>query len=283
MMTHRKKWGVRWLWLGAVLLLLLSVRAHGEYRKPRPEQVAHVALGQGLSAADLERIKIGHQAGVLKVVGADGSTVKFIKGADGLFGIDGREWAPLSAAQRDQILTGLGIKDPNAMATSLLANYQRVSRAHALALLGVLARPGEKTAALKPELRTKVLKFLRARLQPVEDNIVRRQSVVGLALQPKTDGETVASMLNFLRRDHNAWNTFGVVQFFEAHREQIRAMPSYAGYLTQLEASGSPHAEQILGLLRTSAPTAPPPEVTPPNPPTSPVNPGAKPSPVPLP
>lgn len=279
----------RWA-LGALLLsvVMLLQPVWAEYRKPKPEVASRVALGQGLNGGDLERIKIGHQAGVLKVVGGDNSTVKFIKGKEGIFGIDGREWAPLSSAQRDQIVSGLGIKDPDAMASSLMNRYTTVSRAHALALLGVLAYPGEKTPSLKPELRIKTLQFFRNRLQPAEDNIVRRQAVLALAIQPKTDAETVASMLNFLRRDHNAWNTFGVVQFFEYQRDLIRSMPGYQGYLTQLNASGSPHAEQIVGLMKgqgqapSVAPVSPAPAPSPESVPQT-STPLAKPSPVPMP
>ena len=277
----------RWI-LGALLLsvVMLLQPVWAEYRKPKPEVASRVALGQGLNGGDLERVKIGHQAGVLKVVGGDNSTVKFIKGKEGIFGIDGREWAPLSSAQRDQIVSGLGIKDPDAMASSLMNRYTTISRAHALAILGVLAYPGEKTPSLKPELRTKTLQFFRNRLQPAEDNIVRRQAVLALAIQPKTDAETVASMLNFLRRDHNAWNTFGVVQFFEYHRGQIRLMPGFQGYLTQLNASGSPHAEQIVALLKTLGQNQPPSDPalpSQPDPVPQPSAPLTKPSPVPMP
>lgn len=237
------------------LLVTMVVPASAQYRQPKPEQTARVALGQGLTGADLERAKIGHQAGVLKVVSADGATVKFIKGGDrlGSGGIDGREWAPLTPTERDQILTALGVKDSNAMANSLMTQYTRLSRAHALALLGVLAYPGQDTAALKPEVQAKVRQFLRNRLQPAEDSIVRRQAVLALAIQPKTDGESVAAMLNFLRRDRNAWNTFGVVQFFDYQRTTIQAMPKFQQYLMELAASGSPHADQILRELKKPA------------------------------
>jgi hypothetical protein len=157
----------------------------------------------------------------------------------------------LTPTQRDRIVGALGIKDTNALAASLMANYTRISRAHALALLGVLAYPGQDTTSLKPEVLAKAQQFLRNRLQPAEDNIVRRQAVLALAITPKTDGETVAAMLNFLRRDHKAWNTFGVVQFFEYQREPITTMPQFQGILTQLSASGSPHADQILRGLKT--------------------------------
>ena len=224
--------------------------ADAQYQKPTVEQASRVSLGQGLNGGDLERMKVGHQAGILKIL-SENDEVLFLKGAGTAAGagVDGRELAPLNPADRDKILMALKISDPNAMARSLLNNYKRVSREHALALLGVLAYPGDGTTPLKPHLRNEVLQFLRGRLQPREDDRVRRQAVVALAVQPQTDAQMVQAMLNFLRRDQNAWNTFGVVQFFENHREQIREMPDFQAYLIQIEKSGSPHSEQITSLL----------------------------------
>lgn len=235
-----------------VFLSCLSLGAEAQYRPPKPEQTVRVSLGQGLTGADLERLKIGHQAGVLKVIGGDGSTVKFIKGGESLAGsgIDGREWAPLTPAQRDQILLALRVKDPEALARSLMAKYTQISRAHALALLGVLSYPGQETPSLSQDLRAKVLQFQRNRLQPHEDNMVRRQAVLALAIQPKVDVQTVDSMLNFLRRDQNAWNTFGVVQFFDYHQKAIREMPQYQRILTELGLCSNPHAAQIIAGLK---------------------------------
>lgn len=240
----------------AALLIAIPALAQSSYRAPKPEQSIKVSLGQGLTGADLERVRTGHQGGLLKVVGKDGSNL-FLKGESlGSGGIDGREWAPLSKTERDQIYKALQIQDPNALANSLMTNYTRISRAPALALLGVLAYPGQDTPSLKPELRAKVLQFCRNRLQPAEDNIVRRQAVLALSIQPGTDAETVASMLNFLRRDHNAWNTFGTVQFFEYQAASIRKMPLYQSYLTQLLASGNPHTDQLVAVLKKT-PQAP--------------------------
>ena len=224
--------------------------AEAQYQKPTLEQASRVSLGQGLNGGDLERMKVGHQAGILKIL-SESDKVLFLKGegtAAGA-GVDSRELAPLSPADRDKIVGVLQITDPNAMARSLLNNYNRVSREHALALLGALAHPGEETSPLKPHLREEVLQFIRSRLQPKEDNKVRRQAVLALAVQPQTDAQMVQAMLNFLRRDHNAWNTFGVVQFFENHRDQIRDLPEFQAYLVQVQKSGSPHSEQISALL----------------------------------
>ncbi len=243
-------------WLLAALFIALPALAQSSYRAPKPEQSVKVSLGQGLTGADLERVRTGHQGGLLKVVGKDGATM-FLKGeALGSGGIDGREWAPLSKAERDQIVKALAVGDPNALANSLMTNYTRISRAPALALLGVLAYPGAETPALKADLRAKVLQFCRNRIQPAEDNIVRRQAVLALSIQPSTDAQTVASMLNFLRRDHNAWNTFGTVQFFEYQAAAIRKMPLYQSYLTQLLASGNPHTDQLVAVLKKT-PQAP--------------------------
>jgi hypothetical protein len=240
------------------LAALTLVGATG-YRKPTLAQAVKVSLGQGLTGADLERLKLGHQAGVLKVTNKDGTTT-FAKVHGGVSGIDGREWAPLSPTARDQILGALGVSSPGVLANSLMTNYTRISRAHALALLGVLAYPGKETAPLQPRQREKVLQFLRNRLQPAEDNIVRRQAVVALAVQPTTDDVTVAAMLNFLRRDRNAWNTSGVVQFFDYQGTFIRARPQYQAVLIQLAASGNPHAEQIARDLKPKATAQPDPK-----------------------
>ena len=252
-----------------MLLAALTLIAATEYRKPTLAQAARISLSQGLNGADLERLKLGHQAGVLKLVNEKGSTV-FAKTHDGVAAIDGREWAPLSPTERDQILGGLGVASPGVLVNALMAKYTLVSRAHAAALLGVLAYPGKETAPLQPRQRQKVLQFLRDRLQPAEDNAVRRQAVVALAIQPTTDDVTVAAMLNFLRRDHNAWNTFGVVQFFEYQASYIRQRPQYQAVLIQLAASGNPHSEQIINALKASpveqAPDAAPAPETPPQP-----------------
>lgn len=238
--------------LALVFLSLFSIigLAEAEYSKPTLEQASRVPLGQGLNGGDLERIKVGHQAGVLKVL-SESDEVLFLKGAGTAAGagVDSRELAPLSSTDRDKIVSALRISDPNAMARSLLNNYSRISREHALALLGALAYPGSESTPLKPHLREEVLQFARSRLQPREDNKVRRQAVLALAVQPQTDAQMVQAMLNFLRRDHNAWNTFGVVQFFEIHRDQIRELPDFQAYLVQVRKSGSPHSEQIIALL----------------------------------
>lgn len=257
---------------GAVLLLLLFLTLAAQAKPadkatskpadkaaktaPKPVPAANIPLGQGLTGADLKRIQVGLQAGLLKIFASDGVTVNFLKSGPGSAGIDGRELTALTPTQRDEVLSALPVEDPNALAESLLSTYGKVPRAQALALLGVLAHPGQKTECLDPELASRVLEQLRASLQPEENNVARRQAVLALAIQPETDECTVEAMIDYLERDHNAWNTFGVVQFFDLHREQIQTMAIRPEILEGLLASGSPHSDQILRDLGANPATA---------------------------
>lgn len=221
------------------LILLLSMACPllaAPYRKPSVQQARAASLGQGLSGADLERIKVGNQAGILKIMGKDGHSVAFLKGADSWNGggIDGREWAPVSPEEREAMLRALDIKDPIDLSHQLTLKYEKLSRVPALALMGVLQEPHSH-------------EFLRRRLQPEEDNVARRQAVLALAISPKIESEDVSAILNLLKRDHNAWNTFGAVQFFEMHQAELAKDSSLK---QRVQATNSPHAPQIVSLLQ---------------------------------
>jgi hypothetical protein len=170
----------------------------------------------------------------------DKRTTLFLKG------IDGRHWAPVTPEHRDSIVQALELKELDATARALMQNHTKISRVPAVALLGILAAGGNTTAALEPETQNQVILFLHARLQASEDATTRRQAVLALAIQPQTRRDSVAAMINFLRRDHNAWNTFGAVQFFEYHKFEIRAMTDFVNIQKELASSGSPHQGQIL-------------------------------------
>lgn len=223
----------------SLILLLLATcpLLAAPYRKPSAQQARAVSLGQGLNGADLERIKVGNQAGILKVLGKDGHSVAFLKGADSWNGggIDGREWAPVKPEEREAILRALEIKDPVDLSYQLILKYEKLSRVPALALIGVLQEPHSH-------------EFLRKRLQPSEDQVARRQAVLALAISPKIEPEDVTAVLNLLKRDHNAWNTFGVVQFFEMHQAQLSKDSTLK---ERVLATNSPHAAQIVSLLQS--------------------------------
>lgn len=229
-------------YLSIILILAITSTwaAAAPYKKPPTAQAARVSLGSNLTGADLERIHIGNQAGVLKIMARDKRTTLFLKG------IDGRHWAPVTPEHRDSIVKALELQELDATSNALMQNYNRISRVPAVALLGVLAAGGNTTLALEPEIHNKVILFLHARLQPGEDATTRRQAVLALAIQPQTRRDSVAAMINFLRRDHNAWNTFGAVQFFEYHKAEIQAMTDFVNIQKELAGTGSPHQMQIL-------------------------------------
>lgn len=235
---------------------------------------------------DLSRVKVGNQAGILKILDAQGHTA-FLKGSESWNGggIDDRKWAPINPQERDRMLSALHIADPDAAAVQLMTGYAHEKRkAEAVAVLGLLALPGQTSPPLKN--RTRVLQFFRNRLGAKENAVARRQAVLALALQPATERSTVDAMIAFLKRDHNAWNTFGAVQYFDYQRGDVLAFPDAELIKKKIRTSGSPHTEQILRLLqlpqesnngmRTPAESPPGPPATTPMPgadPTSEVQP----------
>ncbi len=229
-------------YLSIILILAITSiwAAAAPYKKPTTAQAVKVSLGSNLTGADLERIHIGNQAGVLKIMSPDKRNTLFLKG------VDGRHWAPVTTEHRDSILQALELRDLDTTASALMQNYTKISRVPAVALLGILAAGGNTTVALEPEIHNKVILFLHARLQASEDATTRRQAVLALAIQPQTRRDSVAAMINFLRRDHNAWNTFGAVQFFEYHKAEIRAMTDFVNIQKELANTDSPHQMQIL-------------------------------------
>lgn len=246
--------------LRCLLLLLLLAPATPLWAQPgfRPKPALALArqvpLGGGLTGADLDRLSVGNQAGVLKVTGRDGS-VKFLKAADhpNGGGIDGREWAPVKPADRDAILRAVGSADPDGLARRLMDAYPRLWRQAAVALLGVLATPGETSKPLKAATRARLTQFLTARLAPGDDPRALRQAVLAFAIQPKTDLATARRLMKLMKRDHNAWETFGTVQYFELHRYEITRWPQYAVLQQELAATGNPHLEQIQSILAAAA------------------------------
>lgn len=227
-------------------LLLTPLAWALPYRPPTPAQAATVRVTESLSGADVDRVKVGHQAGILKILGRDGHTERFLKGS-GTWnggGIDGVKWAPVSPVERDAMVEALEIHDVEATAVGLMDKYPHLARLPAVALLGVLATPGKSN--LSSDTQSKVVNFLRERLKPEEDAPTRRQAVLALALLPETDRQTVTAVIRFLKRDHNNWNTFTTVQFFQYQRSRLTALPELR---KAVEATNNPHVEEILRVL----------------------------------
>lgn len=208
---------------------------------------APVPLGTHFTSSDLARVTIGNQAGILKIVGADGQ-VLFMKDAPNVSmqGIDGTLWAPVSEKHREAIFKALCIEpgEVGAVAQAIMRNFERLRRAEAIALLGVLGSvPDAHVSSVD------IRRFLAQRLQG-GDVRTHRLAVLSLALDDEMDYETVDCVLDFLQGSHNAWETFTTQQFFEYHRAWLRACPQASQVCRRVEASGNPYAPQILSLLR---------------------------------
>ncbi len=179
--------------------------------------------------ADLKRVFVGHQAGVLKIVGEEKpQRVLFIKDIPGtdIWGIDGRLWAPLDDHHRQAIYAALGIDpgDLDAAVAGLIRGYGKSTRKlQTLAVLGAIgSTPGpEVSAATRQEL----LAFLSNELDRGRDVALRRQSLLALALLHQIEGSTVHRVVDFYDRTWNVWEAFPVVQFFEYHSDYISALP----------------------------------------------------------
>ncbi len=226
----------------ALLLLLLcaSTLAAKPMTPAEKARAARVHLTASLTGADLERIHVGNQAGILRIVAPDHHTVRFLKGtaASDVAGIDGEKWAPLSPTDRDSILAALDITPSQAEAVTrkLIADYAKLPKLETVALLGVLDGPS-------------VVLFLEKRVLSSDPGPVRRQAVLALALIPHCGTEALPDILKFLQRDRNGWDTFTTVQFFEYHRDELQALPNLERIKAAVTASDNPHAEEILRRL----------------------------------
>jgi hypothetical protein len=239
------------------LIPVLCVLLSSQLAQAKPMTPAEIALAgrihltAKLTGADLARLRIGNQAGLLKVRDRDRKDV-FLKSSSesDLQAIDGVKWAPILPADRDAILATLAIgeSEVDGVAAALIAHYKQLPHVETLALLAVLANPGTHTGpSLKARMAT--LHFLTQQLARKDSSMAQRQNVLALAQLPDVDSDAVRAVLNFLERTPNNWDTFTTVQFFQYHRDAIVAMKDAAVYHKQLAASGNPHASQILNAL----------------------------------
>ena len=209
-------------------------------------------IGAVQSNPDLKRIHVGNQAGILKVYGRDRHSVAFLKGSSwsDVSGIDGVKWAPVTPTDRDQILGALGVgEDPEQIDRTLITHYAKLPHLEAVALLGVLATPGNVTRPLSTGAEESTVHFLEHVVSADTVPKVRRQAVLALAIQSTVSPAAVNTVLHFLKSDHNIWDTFTTVQFFDYHRAELMRSNNLPAIRKQVEHSGNPHAEDILRLL----------------------------------
>lgn len=211
-----------------------------ESRWPR---IPDLGGGGRITAATLDRVEIGYQAGVLKVCDAGGGVLyAHHRAGSELVAIDSVEYARLDSAQRSEILQALGVSDPDRAARQLVDDYNRLPHTKALAVLGVIAAASE---GISPECAVGIRNFLASRLKAESDVKVHRMAVLSLAIAEETDERTAHAVLGLMDRSHNAWETFTCQQYFQYHRDEIRSWPTAFAIRARLSATGNPYGPRI--------------------------------------
>lgn len=211
------------------------------------------ALGRDFQTnVDLDRIKVGHQAGILKIWGPSGySQVMFWKDIPGtdIRGIDGRLWAPLADHHRAQIKGALGITSPDGTVRSLIRSYpSSPQKLQTIALLGALG--SEPGSSLTESSRGEILRFLMDQMDRGEHVALRRQALLSLALVDQISPEAVERVVDFYDRTSNVWEAFPVVQFFEYHSPYISALPNSRAIRDRLESLDSLYTPYVIEHIR---------------------------------
>jgi hypothetical protein len=264
---------------GTIRAIVDSLRSHGQQaaadeilasaqKKLKPSGQVEVALAGGRAdaatiarlrtffrpmktrgvfnvAVDLKRIRIGHQASILKIMDPTNTTEVFYKGLDGVL------WAPINDEHRAKIFQALGIA-PDALdstVATLIQAYPRLGaqREQAIALLGAIgSAPGNQ---LTDNTRRRLLAFLVSRMNGEKDHALRRQSVLALALLSAIDMSTINAVVNYYATNTNVWETFPVQQFFEYHSARLHKLSNLADIRARVAGVNCFYTENILKFL----------------------------------
>ena len=206
--------------------------------------------GRSLSAASLDRIEIGYQAGILKIVSRDGRRVLYVDDRPGsvMVAVDSVEYAPLSDDHRYRIFSALGIQpgELDDVANGLMHDYASLPRTKVLALLGVLGSTPEGNGGhISSVVDRRIRRFLASRLRAESDVKIHRMAVLSLALCADISERTVDAVLNFMGSTQNSWETFTTQQFFQYHHEAICQMHMAGRVRERLESCDNPYGPSI--------------------------------------
>lgn len=196
-------------------------------------------------AADLKRIRVGNQAGILKVMARDNKKEAVFRG------IDDRGIAWITTKQRAQMFTELGVPvtELGRAAAAVMDGYAKLSKKEALAFLGAVgSEPG-----LDPAVKARLEAFLVGKMLAEKDVVLRRQATLALALVDRPAPGTVDSVLKQFEKSENLWETFPVQMFFEFHGHEIRAMSSFQAIRNRVAGVNSLYTPYILGYLDKGA------------------------------
>lgn len=220
--------GAQVVWEGAQRRVRVT---HGEALPPSRFQPAQ----------DLKRIVVGHQAGILKVWDSNRSREVYHRG------LDDRSVGRYDESARRQLLEALAIEpdEVEGVLERLLSGFGQLPAKEAVALMGALG----SSSALSPEVRRRVQDFVARTMQTHADVVVRRQSMLALALMDQPLPETVEAVTRVFERTSNLWETFPVQQFFEYHSGRVRSLQNYSQIRQRLVQVSSLYTPYVLSYL----------------------------------
>ncbi|MBM3460876.1 MAG: hypothetical protein FJX76_02125 [Armatimonadetes bacterium] len=189
----------------------------------------------------LGQLRVGNQASILKIMDAGGKNTLFMKGLDGVL------WAPLLDEHRQGIYAALAITPASLSATAnkLLTEFPKLSKKReAMALLGAIGSDPTLDAATRGNIE----RLLLQQMTTGKNTILHRQACLNLALLSSVDPTTVDKVIAFYQSG-NLWETFPVQQFFEYHKDRIKAMANYSTIKTRVAAVNSLYTANIMKSL----------------------------------
>lgn len=190
----------------------------------------------------LQRIQIGIQAGLVRVLAEDGQTVLYTRG------LDDPSTARYTEESRRETFTALRI-DPQSLeklAAYTVNLYPKLPHhPEAIALLGAIL----STPSLKRWDRSQLEYFLVTVMNSDRQVEARRQALLALAVAPNPGDFTMDRVVGKFERIDNLWELFPMTQFFEYQAASLKPRKTYPKLRERLEKVDSIYTPGILEAL----------------------------------
>lgn len=206
----------------------------------------------GLSTG-LARIKVGNQAGLLKVMDESDTVTRYLRV------IDDYSQAQVTPEQRQMVLDSLNLT-PNelrCLAVRLINNYvaERKHRLQLVALLGMIAANNDNSIDLATSERIQT--FLVSKLIGGDDKlgqeqqtVLKRQCLVALALMTTNTPQAIDAVVRFYEKEQaNLWVTSPMPLYFRLHADEIKALPNFDTIYSRISSVPSLYTAKITEYL----------------------------------
>lgn len=220
----------------------VSKKAQPAAKKPvAAAKAAKLTAAELALQAELKRLMVGNQAGIVKVLGPNRVGVAYARG------IDDRSIARMDDAARLAIFEALGVQSATLVQRSddVMKTYSKLPKKEAVAFLGTVAT----TPGLDAAQRTKVEDFLVKVMETDKDVTARRQAILALAVLPEVAATTTERVLAVYEKSENLWETFPVQQYFEYHAGRVRQLSNFDQLRERISSVKSLYTPNVLTYL----------------------------------